>query len=156
MRRSLKPAIALATAPSRFAHRRRSVSQKIPNRAKRPSTVAVRAEPELRLVLAAVMRKRKSPKAPSYAVGYGRPPKATQFAKGESGNPRGRPKGTRTVGAMLQEILRQKIAVTENGRTRRLPALEVILRRLANDAMRSEPRALKLLLALNDRYGDSR
>jgi hypothetical protein len=101
------------------------------------------------------MRKRKTAKAPPYAVGYGRPPKATQFAKGESGNPRGRPKGTRTVGAMLQEILRQKIAVTENGKTRRLPALEVILRRLANDAMRSEPRALKLLLALNDRYGDS-
>jgi hypothetical protein len=101
------------------------------------------------------MRKRKNPKAPPYVVGYGRPPKATQFAKGESGNPRGRPKGTRTVGAMLQEILRQKIAVTENGRTRRLPALEVILRRLTNDAMRSEPRALKLLLALNDRYGES-
>jgi hypothetical protein len=101
------------------------------------------------------MRKRKNSKAPPYVVGYGRPPKATQFAKGESGNPRGRPKGTRTVGAMLQEILRQKIAVTENGKTRRLPALEVILRRLANDAMRSEPRALKLLLALNDRYGES-
>jgi hypothetical protein len=101
------------------------------------------------------MRKRKTSKAPRYVVGYGHPPKATQFAKGESGNPRGRPKGTRTVGAMLQEILRQKIAVTENGKTRRLPALEVILRRLANDAMRSEPRALKLLLALNDRYGDS-
>lgn len=92
---------------------------------------------------------------PSYSVGYGRPPKATQFRKGESGNPRGRPKGTRTVGAMLQEILRQKIAVTENGKTRRLPALEVILRRLVNDAMRSEPRALKLLLALHDRYGES-
>jgi hypothetical protein len=101
------------------------------------------------------MRKRKNSKASAYAVGYGRPPKATQFAKGESGNPRGRPKGTRTVGAMLQEILRQKISVTENGKTRRLPALEVILRRLANDAMRSEPRALKLLLALNDRYGES-
>jgi hypothetical protein len=101
------------------------------------------------------MRKRKNSKASVYAVGYGRPPKATQFAKGESGNPRGRPKGTRTVGAMLQEILRQKISVTENGKTRRLPALEVILRRLANDAIRSEPRALKLLLALNDRYGES-
>ena len=88
-------------------------------------------------------------------MGYRRPPKATQFQKGISGNPRGRPKGSRTVGALLQDILGQKIAVTENGRTRRLPALEVILRRLANDAMRSEPRALKLLLALYDRYGES-
>lgn len=101
------------------------------------------------------MRSRRRSKPSSYAVGYRRPPKATQFKKGESGNPRGRPKGSRTVGAVLQDILRQKIAVTENGRTRRLSALEVILRRLANDAMRSEPRALKLLLALYDRYGES-
>jgi hypothetical protein len=97
-------------------------------------------------------RKRKSPDT---AVGYGRPPKATQFKRGQSGNPKGRPKGTRPVGAVLQEILGQKIAVTENGRTRRLPALEVMLRRLANDAMRSEPVALKLILSLFDRYGDS-
>lgn len=101
------------------------------------------------------MRDRKRSKPPNYTVGYRRPPKATQFEKGVSGNPRGRPKGSRTVGAVLQDILRQKIAVTENGRTRRLPALEVILRRLANDAIRSEPRALKLLLALYDRYGES-
>jgi len=101
------------------------------------------------------MHSRKRSKPYSYAVGYRRPPKATQFEKGKSGNPRGRPKGSRTVGAVLQDILRQKIAVTENGKTRRLPALEVILRRLANDAMRSEPRALKLLLALYDRYGES-
>lgn len=101
------------------------------------------------------MAKRKGSRSPAYAVGYGRPPKETQFVKGESGNPRGRPKGSRTVGAILQDILRQKIAVTENGKTRRLPALEVILRRLANDAMRSDPRALKLLLALNERYGES-
>ena len=97
-------------------------------------------------------RKRKSPDT---AVGYGRPPKATQFKKGQSGNPKGRPKGSRPVGAVLQEILGQRIAVTENGRTRRLPALEVMLRRLANDAMRSEPVALKLMLSLFDRYGES-
>jgi hypothetical protein len=97
-------------------------------------------------------RKRKPP---DDTVGYGRPPKATQFKKGQSGNPRGRPKGSRPVGAVLQEILGQRIAVTENGRTRRLPALEVMLRRLANDAMRSEPVALKLMLSLFDRYGES-
>jgi hypothetical protein len=94
-------------------------------------------------------------RSPADAVGYGRPPKATQFKKGQSGNPKGRPKGTRPVGAVLQEILGQRIAVTENGRTRRLPAMEVMLRRLANDAMRSDPVALKLMLSLFDRYGES-
>jgi hypothetical protein len=97
-------------------------------------------------------RKRKSPDP---AVGYGHPPKAHQFKKGQSGNPKGRPKGSRPVGAVLQEILGQRIAVTENGKTRRLPALEVMLRRLANDAMRSEPVALKLMLSLFDRYGEA-
>src|SRR5580658_695394 len=100
-----------------------------------------------------VARKRRA--LPDQGVGYGRPPVATQFKKGKSGNPRGRPKGSRSVGAVLQEILGQRIAVTENGKTRRLPALEVMLRRLANDAMRSEPVALKLMLSLFDRYGES-
>src|SRR5271155_5926466 len=82
-------------------------------------------------------------------------PKATQFTVGKSGNPRGRPKGSRTVGAILQDILKQKIAVTENGKTRRIAALEVMLRRLVNDAMRSDAKAMKLLLALVDRYAET-
>ncbi len=101
------------------------------------------------------MPDRKTPKPPDYDVGYRRPPKASQFKAGKSGNPKGRPKASRSVGAVLQGILRQRIAVTENGKTRRIPALEVMLRRLTNDAMRSDPRAMKLLLSLVERYGDS-
>ena len=62
------------------------------------------------------MNDRKGLDATDYVVGYARPPKATQFAAGKSGNPKGRPKGSRTVGAILQGILSQKIAVTENGK----------------------------------------
>ena len=101
------------------------------------------------------MTKRRGSTSADYAVGYGRPPRATQFASGKSGNPRGRSKGSRTIGAILQDILRQKIAVTENGRTRRLAALEVMLRRLLNDAIRSDAKAMKLLLALVDRYAET-
>jgi hypothetical protein len=101
------------------------------------------------------MMTRRGSRSADYAVGYGRPPTATQFASGKSGNPRGRPKGSRTVGAILQDILRQKIAVTENGKTRRLAALEVMLRRLVNDAMRSDAKAMKLLLALVERYAET-
>src|SRR5438132_83370 len=75
-------------------------------------------------------------------VGYGRPPKESQFKKGKSGNPVGRPKGVRSVGSVLQDVIRQKIAVTENGKTRHVTALEVMLRRLANEAMRKDPAAL--------------
>jgi Family of unknown function (DUF5681) len=62
------------------------------------------------------MPDRKNSEAPpDYAVGYRRPPKASQFMAGKSGNPRGRPKGSRPVGAVLQDIMQQKVAVTENG-----------------------------------------
>jgi hypothetical protein len=101
------------------------------------------------------MNNRKGLDSTDYVVGYGRPPKATQFAAGKSGNPKGRPKGSRTVGAILQDILNQKIAVTENGKTRRIPTLEVMFRRLVNDAVRRDPAALKLLLPLIDRYAAS-
>ena len=57
------------------------------------------------------MPDRKNAKAPDYAVGYGRPPKASQFAAGKSGNPKGRPKDSRSVGAVLQNIICKSLDV---------------------------------------------
>jgi len=101
------------------------------------------------------MTKRPDSKATDYEVGYRRPPKANQFQPGTSGNPRGRRKGSRPIGAVLQSILSQKLTVAERGRTRRVTRLEIMLLQLANDAARGDARAMKLLLELNDRYGDS-
>jgi hypothetical protein len=102
------------------------------------------------------MRKKpRERRSGDYKVGKGRPPLTTRWKPGQSGNPKGRPKGSRPVGAILQEIIQQKVPVTENGKTRRIPALEVMLRRLANDAMRSDQKAIKFLLSLVDRYAES-
>jgi Family of unknown function (DUF5681) len=87
-----------------------------------------------------------------YEVGYRRPPKATRFVPGVSGNSKGRPKGARGFAAQLMAAFQKKIVVTDNGRTRKLTTFEVVLRRLANDAMRGEPSAIKLWLALAERY----
>jgi hypothetical protein len=102
------------------------------------------------------MSTKKGPKSaeyPDYVVGYRRPPVATRFQPGTSGNPKGRPKETRTVGAILQDVLQQKTTVTENGKERQLPILEGTFRRLADDALRGDKGAAKLLLSLVDRYG---
>ena len=101
------------------------------------------------------MIRRKDPGPTDCVVGYRNPPKGSQFVPGKSGNPKGRPKGSRTIGAVLHDILQQKLAVTESGKTRRIAALEVMLRRLVNDAVRSDPKAIKLLLSIVDRYGGS-
>jgi hypothetical protein len=101
------------------------------------------------------MADQKRSRPAGYTIGRGRPPKETQFKPGKSGNPKGRPKGSRPVGAVLQDIIRQKVTVTEGGKTRRISALEVMLRRLTNDAMRGDQNAIKLFLSLVDRYGEA-
>jgi len=55
-----------------------------------------------------------------YEVGYRRPPKATRFVPGVSGNSKGRPKGARGFAAQLMAAFQKKIVVTDNGRTLKL------------------------------------
>ena len=47
------------------------------------------------------------PTARSTKVGYGNPPQHTRFKKGQSGNPRGRPKGTLNLATVLARTLRE-------------------------------------------------
>jgi hypothetical protein len=89
-----------------------------------------------------------------YEVGYGRPPKASRFRPGQSGNPRGRAKATKNLRTMLIETLERRVLVRENGRARRLTFKEVIIRGLVNDAAQQSPGAVKLLFALVGRQGD--
>jgi Family of unknown function (DUF5681) len=98
------------------------------------------------------MSTRQSRSGSDCEVGYARPPKATRFRPGQSGNPTGYRKGTKTIGARLEELVNSKVTVTEHGRSRRISRLDVMLRQLANDAMRGDQRALKLLIKFFHRY----
>jgi len=84
-----------------------------------------------------------------YEVGYGKPPKEHQFKKGQSGNLKGRPKGSKNGSTMLQEQFFSSVTITENGRRKRVPALEVMFRCLIKAAIegdgRSQDRVIKLL-----------
>jgi hypothetical protein len=80
--------------------------------------------------------------------GYGKPPEATRFKKGVSGNPKGRPKGTLNVATVLTRTLREKVAITVNGRRRMVTKLEAALKQLVKKATAGDVRALRLLTAL--------
>ncbi len=84
-----------------------------------------------------------------YEVGYGKPPMATRFKKGQSGNPKGRPKASKNVSTMLEDVFFQMIPITESGKRRAVPVVEAILLQLVNGAakgdMRHIDRVLKLL-----------
>jgi Family of unknown function (DUF5681) len=79
--------------------------------------------------------------------GYGKPPKRTQFRKGRSGNPKGRPRGSRNASTLLDETLKERVIVSENGRRRKVTKLEAILKQLVNKAAQGDHRATRLLLA---------
>jgi hypothetical protein len=83
-----------------------------------------------------------------YAVGYGRPPRHTQFQKGRSGNPRGRPKGMPDVAAALRQALLERVTVKDGGTTKRLRKLDVAIRQQTNKAAAGDARAFKLLTQL--------
>lgn len=78
----------------------------------------------------------KVPRGTAYDIGYGRPPRAYRFNPGQSGNPRGRPKGVKNEATILHQLLHRKIEVREGGRTRRITVYEAILLRFTEEALR--------------------
>jgi hypothetical protein len=81
-------------------------------------------------------------------VGYGRPPVGKRFRPGQSGNPRGRPRGARNLNAVIAAALGERVAVTENGTRRRITKLEAAVKQMVNRAASGEARATQLLLGL--------
>jgi hypothetical protein len=83
-----------------------------------------------------------------YEVGYGKPPCHTRFVKGQSGNPRGRPPGTKNLKTLLSEALNEMVIVTENGGRRKVTKRQAIITQLVNRSAIADFRAIKILLDL--------
>jgi len=84
-------------------------------------------------------------------VGYGKPPKRSQFKKGQSGNPKGRMPGARSFRADLDAELRAEVQVTENGKALRLTKQQLMVKALMAKAIKGEPRAISLTVELLSR-----
>lgn len=84
---------------------------------------------------------------PEYEVGYGKPPKHTQFKPGHSGNPRGRPKGSRNFKTDLLEELGEKIEIREGDRPRKITKQRALVKSLTNGSIKGNPRSTGHLLA---------
>jgi hypothetical protein len=94
------------------------------------------------------MRKKVRKARASYAVGYARPPTSSQFQPGQTGNPKGRPKGSRNASSMARDALERTITVKVKGASRKMTVRKAAYRRLAERAAGGDAKALDYLLSL--------
>ena len=74
------------------------------------------------------------------------PPESGRFKPGRSGNPSGRPKGSRNVRTEFNEVMNKKIPVRENGKARRITRQRAILLRIYDKGVQGDVRALTSII----------
>lgn len=84
-----------------------------------------------------------------YEVGFGKPPKHSQFKKGQSGNLKGRPKSKKNVDTIVRDALLEEVTVTmKGGKTTSMSMLEAILHRTRKSALEGDSRSIDKVLKL--------
>ena len=89
----------------------------------------------------------------NYEIGYRKPPKAHQFKKGESGNPRGRKRGedVEDVRVVIEAIFAEPVKLREGGRVRTVSKLEAMLNSQLVNALKGDPKAVRALFRLGQK-----
>jgi hypothetical protein len=85
------------------------------------------------------------------------PPKPSQFKKGVSGNPKGRPKRRKgqLVSHIISKVQNTPTAYREGGRTKRASRLELALKKLVNSALEGDARSAEELFTLRAKASKS-
>ena len=79
------------------------------------------------------------------------PPKNTQFQRGKSGNPRGRPRKPKDINTILQQVLDRKVWLREGDR--QITIRNALIWKLRELTLQGDKRALALLRKIVDEAG---
>lgn len=80
-------------------------------------------------------------------VGYKKPPKHTRFKTGQSGNPKGRPRGAKNFDTALSKELSSQVEIHEHGRRRKISKREAIAKQLVTKAAAGDHKCMSTTLA---------
>jgi hypothetical protein len=92
------------------------------------------------------MAKDKKPR--DYLVGRGKPPQHTKFVEGQSGNPKGRPKGSKNFKTEALAELNSKVSITENGKRRKITKRGAFLKQVTNKGAAGDLKVMPTLLSI--------
>ncbi len=89
----------------------------------------------------------------AYEVGYRKPPRSTQFRPGQSGNPKGRKKGSEGHASIVDRVLNEKVEMRTARGVRKVTRFEAAIRQTLTKAMKGDPEAMDTLLRMARDYG---
>ena len=93
-------------------------------------------------------------KQDNYEVGYGKPPKHSQFKPGQSGNLKGRPAGVRNFKTELNEVINSKVTVNRDGRKQSITAKRAVVLKLTEKSLSGSVPAIRTLIELIRTYDE--
>jgi Family of unknown function (DUF5681) len=88
-----------------------------------------------------------------YKVGYGKPPKASRFKSGTSGNAKGRPKGSKNLKTLIRRAMTSTISIQEGSQSRRVTKIEGVVLRQLQDALKGNDRSAMAIIKMAIQMG---
>jgi hypothetical protein len=84
----------------------------------------------------------------NYNVGFARPPKATRFKKGQSGNPAGRPRGATSTKKRIKRMLEAPVPVKIGDEVKTMSNLDLSLQRISEGVRKADKGAVNKVIQL--------
>jgi hypothetical protein len=91
---------------------------------------------------------------PTYEVGYGKPPKANQFRKGRTGNPRGKRQGGENTISAFKRIVSERVKINDGEKVRTTTLAEAVILKNYNAAVQKDPFAMSNIFRLAEASGE--
>src|SRR3981081_1480497 len=100
------------------------------------------------------MKKPQVTSTASYDVGYKKPPKANQFRKGRTGNPRGKRRGEENLVSVFKRHVLKRLKINDGDKIRTITLAEAVILKNYNAALQKNPFAMTNMFRLAEDAGE--